>query len=769
MTSSSVKHQKKTAGDGSRPAGPGYARVLIQLKTRSLDKPFDYIIPDRLAGAIVTGSIVLVRFGRQKALGVVCGLVEDTGLPPEKLVAIDELIDFPPVPGRLIELALWVADHYYSSPAVALSLVLPPGGLPALKKDGSGEGATYSLAPPRVSPRMLQYARLAADGGDGGTDAQRRLLSVLTATGEQPVSELIKKAGVSRSVVGTLERTGAVEIFDAPVRRDSRRYYGSVEAESPRGPLKLNADQQQALDAIISRMDDEDPASRSRPVLLAGVAGAGKTEVYLRAIEAAVGAGGGAIVLVPEISLTHQAVKRFRRRFGDRVGVIHSGLSLGERYDEYCRIRDGEVDVVIGPRSALFAPLPRLKLIVIDEENDSSFKQESDPRYDARRVALERARLEGFSLVYGSATPSLESYYRIRDRFDLQERATGAAMPVVEIVDMKPEKNQVLSGRLVEELDANFRAGGKSILLLNRRGFAGYLQCADCGHVSLCRNCDISLTVHTRERQLMCHHCGYHEELPGVCPECGSSELRRWGVGTERLEQEVRRRFPEAPVFRLDADTSGGYGEGPRILEEFGRTDRAILLGTQMVAKGHHFPEVTLAAVINADLSLQFPEFRAEEQTFALITQLAGRSGRADRPGKVLVQTWNENIECIKMAAGLDLAEFYEQELERRRMLDYPPFVDLVNIICQSRDSEKAGKATAHLQLKLEPVLTDELLLGPAELFRVKGWSRSHLLLKTRRLEETLAAIRPVLEHYREPYGNRGVRIVVDVDPQWLS
>lgn len=769
MGPSGVKQQRAAVTSGESEAVKGYARVLIQLKTRSLDKPFDYAVPDHLAGGLAVGSIVLVGFGRQKALGVVCGLAAVTELPPEKLVAIEDVLDFPPIPSLLIELALWIAGHYYSSPAAALGLVLPPGGLPALKKSGTGADATFSLAHPRVTPRVLRFARLATDAASGANDAQRKLIAALSEAGEQPVSELVRRAGVSRSVVNTLERTGAVEIFDAPVRRDSLRYYGSPAAEAARGQLVLNDEQQEAFAAIVARIGEVDPRRRARPVLLQGVAGAGKTEVYLRVIEDVVSNGGRAIVLVPEISLTHQAVKRFRRRFGERVGVIHSGLSLGERYDEYRRIHDGEVDVVIGPRSALFSPLPDLKLIVVDEENDTSFKQESDPRYDARRVALERARLEGVSLVYGSATPSLESYYRVKDRFMLSERATGAAMPTVEIIDMKAEKNQVLSERLVAGLDANLRAGGKSILLLNRRGFAGYLQCADCGHVNLCRNCDISLTVHTRDRQLKCHHCGYHEAIPAVCPACGSSQLRRWGVGTERLEKEVRRMFPEAPVFRLDADTTGGYGEGPRILDEFARTDRAILLGTQMVAKGHHYPEVTLAAVINADLSLQFPEFRAEEHTFALITQLAGRSGRAGKPGKVLVQTWNEDIECIRMAADLSLEEFYQAELERRRLLGYPPFVDLVNIICQSRNAGKAGKATGYLRKKLEPVLDGARLLGPADLFRVKSWSRSHLLLKTERLEDTLRAVRPVLEHYREPFRNRGVRIVVDVDPQWLS
>jgi primosomal protein N' (replication factor Y) len=769
MGSSSVKQPPGANEVVGTSSSLRYAQVLIQLKTRSLQKPFDYIIPERLSGKISTGAIVLVRFGRQKVLGVVCGLVPETDLAPEKLVEIEELVEFPPVPESLIQLALWMAEHYYSSPAAALGLVLPPGGLPEMKKVVSEDGFAYTLGQPRVKTRKVQFVRLASAGDGGGTEAQSKMLTALAEDGEVTVADLLRRTGVSRSVVKTLERAGAVEVFSAPVRRDSMRFYGSPAQETPRDELVLNADQQGAVDVIVARMESDDARERCRPILLQGVAGAGKTEVYLQAIERAVAGGGAAIVLVPEISLTHQAVKRFRRRFGERIGVIHSGLSMGERYDEYRRIRDGAVDVVIGPRSALFSPLANLKLIIIDEENDGSFKQDNDPRYDARRVALQRARLEGVGLVYGSATPSLESYHRVQDRFFLRERATGAAMPTVEIIDMRNERSHVLSERLIAGIDENIRSGGKSILMLNRRGLASYLQCVECGHVKLCRNCDISLTVHSASRCLACHHCGYAEVLPEVCPECGSSELRRWGVGTERLEKEVRKYFPEAPVFRLDADTASGYGEGPRILEEFGTTDHAILVGTQMVAKGHHFPEVTLAAVVNADLSLQFPEFRAEENTFALITQLAGRSGRADMPGKVLVQTWNENIECIRMAASLSLEEFYEAELQRRRMLDYPPFAELVNIMCLSTDSEKSGKAAAFLRQKLEPVLEEEKLLGPADLFRVKGWSRSQLLLKTKQLEKTLEAMKPVLEHYREPYRNRGVRIVVDVDPQWLS
>lgn len=767
-----------------------FARIYIQLKSRSLERPFDYRIPEGLLEETGVGSSVLVPFGRRKALGLVVGLADRSDVPAGRLVDIERVLDFPRIPEPLIELALWVSEYYYCPPATALGLALPPGGLPALIRASEDGGTVYRLQEPAVKPHIVRFVRASealqeAGGADTGqmpafrhTAARQRLIDLLVAGEELPVAEALRLAQVGHATLKSLAELDIVTVTEREVHRDGRRYYGGGQGEPAapgqelpaRGPLVMNPSQQKALAAIAGRLEEQDPRERSRPFLLEGVAGAGKTEVYLQAIEAAVRLGGGAIVLVPEISLTHQAVKRFHRRFGERVGVLHSGLSLGERYDEFRRIRRGEVDVVIGPRSALFAPLPALKLIVIDEENDGSYKQENDPRYDARRVALERARLEGAALVYGSATPSLESYHRVADRFALPERATGAAMPEVEVVDMREESDHIFSARLLEELDRNLGAGHKSILLLNSRGYARFLQCGHCGHVWKCDNCEVSLTIHNRIGRLLCHHCGYNEDMPDFCPVCRSTDLRRWGVGTERLEQETRRLFPRASVFRLDADTARGYGEGPRILEQFGRAERAVLVGTQMVAKGHHFPDVTLAAVINADLGLEFPEFRAEERTFSLLVQLAGRSGRAALPGKVLIQTWNGDIECIRMAAAGALDEFYEAELQRRQRLDYPPFCSLVNLVCLSRAEGRPPEAVAFLKEKLMPALTGgEKVLGPADLFRLKGWARSHILIKTDSLKRTLAAMKPVIEHYREPYRHRGVRIIVDVDPQWLS
>ncbi len=768
----------RSAGSGGPSGDPPetgpVARVYVQLKARSLSRAFDYRVPADLAGAVRTGSVVLVPFSHRKVLGVVAGVGEASESPVARLVDVEQVVDFPPLPAALLDLALWVSEYYYCSPAAALSLVLPPGGLPPLVRETDHNGSLmYRLREAPLRPRSVKFVRVSRRDvrvEAGKSQPQRRVLEALTDLGEMPLAELLRRARVSDSPVRTLAQTGLVEIFKRQVRRSSLRYYGSRADPAASGltqPLVLNQAQQEALGAIEARLDAHGTAAGSCPLLLRGVPGAGKTEVYIRAMEAAISRGGQAIMLVPEISLTHQAVNRLQKRFGTRVGIYHSALAAGERYDEYARIRSGEVDVVIGPRSALFAPLPDLKLIVVDEENDASFKQENEPHYDARRAALERARREGAALVYGSATPSVECYFSVREHYKLPDRATGAAMPSVEIVDMLQENVMIFSRRLLDELDSTLAGGDKAILLLNRRGYAGFLQCGQCGYVWQCRNCEVSLTIHSRARRLCCHHCGAATPMPDICPECGAAELRRWGIGTERIEEELCRRFPEAPVFRLDADTASGYGEGPRILREFGRPGAAVLLGTQMVAKGHHFPDVTLAAVINADLALQFPEFRAEEQTYALLTQLAGRSGRAGSPGRVLIQTWNAGIECIRMAASQATEEFYRSELERRRRLGYPPYSRLINIICLSKTEGKPGQAVEFLKQKLPPA--GGQILGPADLFRLQGWWRSHILVKTDSTEKTLKAFQPVLERYRGPFTKRGVRIIVDVDPQRLS
>jgi len=498
-------------------------------------------------------------------------------------------------------------------------------------------------------------------------------------------------------------------------------------------------------------------------VLLHGPTGSGKTEVYLQACAAALARGRGAIVLVPEIALTPQTLGRFQTRFGDRVAVLHSALTDAERRDERERIAAGEAPVVVGARSAVFAPVPALGLLVVDEEHDSSFKQESDPRYDARTVAAKRAALEGAVSVYGSATPRPESWARL-DRLELPARI-GAPMPTVRLVDLRREAGYPLSAPLLAELAAVAERGGRAVLLLNRRGVSGAIHCRSCGVSRRCRSCDVTLTLHGDGR-LHCHHCGYSELLPEACPECGSVELARIGAGTQRLEAELAKRVPGLERIRLDADIAAKPGATRAALERFATSPAAVLLGTQMVAKGHHFPGVAVAAVVDADTGLALPDFRAEERTFQLVTQLAGRSGR-DAPGKVLVQTFQPDATPLAYAARHDVAGFLALELARREELGYPPFGHLVSIVVSGPEPDAPRRALTELREALVG-LPGVVFLGPAPLLRLRGRHRAQLVAKTgspRRLASRaatlLAAAAPAMR-------SDGLAVVVDVDPQSL-
>jgi len=494
------------------------------------------------------------------------------------------------------------------------------------------------------------------------------------------------------------------------------------------------------------------------PFLLYGATGSGKTEVYLRACAAALERGKGAIVLVPEISLTPQTLGRFRQRFGEEIAVLHSRLTVAERRDERERIALGQARVVIGARSAVFAPVADLGLIVCDEEHDPSFKQESDPRYDARTVAVKRAALEGAVAVFGSATPRPESW-RALERLELGGRLIGK-LPPVRVVDMRRERGFPLSAPLIKELDAVARANAKAILLLNRRGLVSALHCRACGQTPRCPDCDVALVLHS-DGALHCHHCGYSEPEPEVCSACGSPELSRIGAGTQKLERELERLFPGLERIRLDSDTTARPGALAEALARFATARSAVLLGTQMIAKGHHFPGVALAAVVDADAGLAQPDFRAEERTFQLLTQLAGRSGR-DAPGRVVIQTFQPDSESVRFAARHDVEGFLSAELERRQELDYPPFKHLVRIVASGPDQAE----TMRLLEEIRDGIPDENLIGPAPLFRLRGRYRAQLVGKSgrprriaQRAAELLAAAAPAMRR-------ADLSAVVDVDPQ---
>jgi primosomal protein N' (replication factor Y) len=540
---------------------------------------------------------------------------------------------------------------------------------------------------------------------------------------------------------------------------------------SPGGPtaggagLVLNEEQRRAIERVERALDGDGDSE----LLLHGVTGSGKTEVYLAATEAALARGKGAIVLVPEIALTPQAVERFRARLGDRVALLHSAMAEGERYAEWRRLRDGAAGVAVGPRSAVFAPVRDLGLVVIDEEHDPSYKQESDPRYDARAVARRRAAEAGAVLLAGTATPRPESWVSL-PRLELPSRVDGQRLPPVEIADMRGAGTSPLHERTVEALGEVRGAGAKAIVMVNRRGFAPHLSCRSCGRHWGCPNCDVSLVLHRRAAgagggALRCHHCGHAEATPTACPDCASATLARHGAGTERVEAMLAKLLDPLPIFRLDSDSASRRGAHADILGRFAAAPSGVLVGTQMVGKGHDFPEVVLSVILDADATLRFPDFRAEERTFALVAQLAGRSGRGEAGGRVIVQTLSPDAPSIAASAHHDAPGFLAGELERRRALRYPPFSHLIRIGVSAEEEGDAESAASRI-VELLSVPPGTELLGPAPTFRVGGRHRRQILVKSEDRAVAVVAVRSAVEEAARAKGLRGAAVGVDVDPQ---
>jgi primosomal protein N' (replication factor Y) len=728
------------------------AKVEPLLTARALRGPFDYRLPERLADVRV-GSVLRVPFGRQRVVGVVVEVAESSDLPPERLAEPLGALEAGATP-ELVRLGLWVAREYCSTPARGLELVLPPG----MGRSGRGPGPRLELV-----AKATPAGRRALEEGARLGPVQRAALTALVSAESGGDGELagreLDATGAGTQALRRLEARGLVELRSR--QRGRRPAIVGVGARSPRP--NLNDAQSAALAAIVDSM-----GSGGGELLLHGVTGSGKTEVYLAAAEAALAGGRGAIILVPEIALAPQTVSRFAARFGDRVALLHSRLSAGERRDEWERLRAGEADVCVGPRSAVFAPVRDLGLIVVDEEHDASYKQEGDPRYDAREVASRRADQCDAVLVCGTATPRPESWERMR-RIDLPERADGGRLPPVEVLDMRTGSGNdgPLHPRTVEALNEIRDGGGKAIVMLNRRGWSPFLSCRSCGRAWGCPECDVSLVVHRDSGDLRCHHCGHAEALPESCPDCGSVTLARHGAGTERVAAMLGAAVAPLPVFRLDSDSAAPAGGHLDILRSFEAAERGVLVGTQMVGKGHDFPDVVLSVILDADATLRFPDFRAEERTFALVAQLAGRSGRGPRGGRVLVQTLAPDAAPIRHAAHHDAGGFLAAELERRRAMRYPPFSHLVRLELTSPEPERAQAAAelAHRALS-ESLPSDAALLGPAPRFRLRGRHRRQLLVKAPDREPAVAVMRAAVDGLVARRELRGVAVSVDVDPQ---
>jgi primosomal protein N' (replication factor Y) (superfamily II helicase) len=727
-------------------------RVEPLTTARALRGPFDYRRPAAMEG-IEIGSVVRIPFGPRRLLGVVVELAQTSELPPERLAEPIEALEAG-APPELVELGLWVAREYCSTPSRGLQLVLPPG-------TGTGTGGRTVRSKMELRAEILPAGESALSGAERLGVKQRAVLEALRA-GEMSGAELAAAVGSDRQTLRRLGQRGLIATRSSRLRRAPGGSGLSAPADRP----QLFPEQEAAVAAIVAALDGE--AGSQRSLLLHGVTGSGKTEVYLAAVEAALERGRGAIVLVPEIGLAPQAVARFRARLGDRFAVLHSALSAGERYDEWRRLHSGEASVCVGPRSAVFAPVRNLGLVVIDEEHDPSYKQEGDPWYDARTVARKRAEDRGAVLIAGTATPRPETWLEL-PRLELPRRVDGRRLPPVELVDMREAdpRSGPLHPDTWEALEGVRQAGAKAIVMINRRGFAPWLTCRSCGHHWSCPNCDVSLIVHRHSGRLVCHHCAHAEPAPRACPECGSTTLSRAGADTERIEALLSERLAPMPVFRLDSDTAAKRGAHARILARFGEAPSGVLVGTQMVAKGHDFPEVTLSAILDADATLRFPDFRAEERTFAMVAQLAGRSGRGEAGGEVIVQTLAPTASSIEHAARHDSSGFLAGELERRRTLRYPPFSHLVRIGFSAEQEARLETAATAVATELRQALPEgSELLGPAPMFRVRNRHRRRILIKAADREGTVAAVREVVERRAADRSLREVAIGVDVDPQ---
>jgi primosomal protein N' (replication factor Y) len=778
-----------------------YAAVFPLVRTRAFAGAFDYSVPPELVGRLRPGALVAVQLGSQTVIGVILEL-RATTVHEGRVLPVRDLLDVPAIPTDLLELAREVETYYLTSFSAALSLVCPPtgalkvmrqyeltaGGRAAREAGEQGLDEVAGLKLPagpltklgeryrrkgwvRIAYRVhvagvTRASRALRRGGDTPPrlgPRQRAALELVEQSGVLDERTLRAATGLSLAALKKLLEAGALVEAVAAVGAGGGGEAARLQACVTLGDVPdLLPEQRRALHAILceARPGDE--------VLVHGVTGSGKTEVYLQAAQAALEGGRSVLLLVPEIGLTGQTVARVRARFaGHEVAVLHSGLTARERLLAYRAVARGEVRIVVGARSAVFAPLQDLGLIVVDEEHDTSYKQESEPAYDARTVARWRAARSGAVVVLGSATPSVDSYARVPLHVDLRLRVDGSQPPALEIVDMR-DHHGIFSGPLAEALTATVDAGDKAILFLNRRGFASYLVCDHCGFTWMCPHCDVTLTLFGGHN-LRCRTCGHDEAAPGTCPSCGSAELMRFGFGTERLEREVVGLLPGVELLRLDSDVATSYGRLRAVLERFAEPGPKVLVGTQMIAKGHHFPDVTLVGVVNADLTLHFPDFRAEERTFAMLVQVGGRSGRGEHPGRVIVQTLSPEARPIAFAASGEEERFYAEELERRRELGYPPAGSLIGLELSGTSQEKVTIAGRFTAARLTARLTHgESVLGPGPLWRERGRHACRIVIKTSATGETLDTLRGWLGANRDRFAARGVRVVPDVDPQWL-
>ncbi|WP_421384518.1 primosomal protein N' [Bacillus salacetis] len=800
------------------------ASVTVDVPTMQTDRAFDYSIPEPWQGKILPGMRVIVPFGPRKVQGFVMGIKETS--EAKKLKNLVQPMDLTPVLNEdLLHMADWLTEQTLCFKISALQVMLPAamkakyekkiilnpakrevlaeeaaalfinkeevswkeaeeaGLLPLLQKEikaghldvfysvkSKGRKKTVQKFYRAVSKEKLQEE---IESLPANADKQKAVLQFFISAENDGVTskEAADAAGASSATIKALADKGLLMKKQEEIYRNPFAHKNFKKTS----PLPLTEEQEKAITPILKTIEEK----KHETFLLYGVTGSGKTEVYLQSIQEVYEQGKEAIVLVPEISLTPQMVDRFKGRFGNDVAVLHSGLSAGEKYDEWRKIQRKEVKVVVGARSAIFAPFENLGIIIIDEEHETSYKQEENPRYHARDAAIYRAKQYNCPVILGSATPSLETFARAQKGvfklLTLSKRMNSGRLPSVSIVDMREElrggNRSMFSEELFEKLQDRLQKGEQTVLFLNRRGHSSFIMCRDCGYVAQCPQCDISLTYHRFSNSMKCHYCGYETGVPQTCPECDSEHIRYFGTGTQKVEEELAKLLPEARVIRMDVDTTSRKGAHERLLESFGEGHADILLGTQMIAKGLDFPNITLVGVLSADTMLHLPDFRSAEKTFQLLTQVSGRAGRHKLPGEVVIQTYTPEHYSIELAGTQNYDTFYQKEMMMRKMGSYPPFYYLSLITISHEDLLKvvgaAEKITKFLQAKLSP---QSIVLGPAAspIPRINNRYRYQCLIKYKREPELPSILKTILEHSQQQKASEGLTISIDVNPYMM-
>ena len=799
-----------------------FASVIVDVPTKQTDRAFDYEIPEKWQDIIQPGMRVVVPFGPRFVQGFVVQIKSETSI--EKTKPLKECLDLKPVlTEELMNLAFWLKDETLCFTISAFQVMLPAAMKAKYEKYLLAKNITllpFDLQPFFEKKKRIPFEELEKEIGfsslkklvkddtlevyygvkDKGTKktqkvikvianknelyefqqsltnqakAQQKLVSFLLEQDDKefPLKDLLQKAKVNTQTVKTFVNKKLLTEVDEEIYRDpyENKYFEKSK------PLLLTNQQESAIKPILSSIENEQFAS----FVMFGVTGSGKTEVYMQSVDAVLKRGKEAIILVPEISLTPQMVNRFKSRFGNDVAVLHSGLGTGEKYDEWRKIHRKEVKVVVGARSAIFAPFENLGIIIIDEEHETSYKQEEMPRYHAKDVAMKRGEYHQCPVVLGSATPTLETFARARkgvyELLTMDKRMSDQGMPAVDIIDMREELREgnrsMFSRALLEKLQERIERKEQSVLFLNKRGYSSFVMCRDCGYVVECPHCDISLTYHRSSNQLKCHYCGYEQPVVSSCPSCDSDHFRFFGTGTQKVEEEITKLLPEARVIRMDVDTTSRKGSHEKLLDKFGKKEADILLGTQMIAKGLDFPDVTLVGVLTADTMLNLPDFRASEKTFQLLTQVSGRAGRHELPGEVIIQTYTPEHYAVQLASNHDFLTFYENEMMIRKLHQYPPFYFTALVTVSHEQLTKVvtitERITNYLQLNLSQ---NAIILGPvaSPISRIKDKYRYQCIIKYKKEPKLQEILKSILEKYQLQMAQENLSITIDLNPYML-